>query len=141
MSVMVLLPTIMLLSCDDPHDPDIELSGDISMLIPPQSVNLGCSYSITNKNIHLEAEPMIYIDFDRWGLKIDKVEYFIDETLCETKTYAPYKFTYESHEWNSGAHTLRVELTISGDNVDTLILPYTKVLNNSSSGVKNADNY
>lgn len=129
-------------SCDnDPHDPDIELSGDISGLIPSYSVNLMCSYNTSNKYIHLDAEPSIYLDIDRWGLRIDKVDYYVDDVFCETKTSAPYKFTYESHDWYTGAHSVRADLTISGKNIDTLILPCTKILDNSSSGEKAADIY
>lgn len=142
MLTAVMLSAVILTSCDnDPHDPDIELSGDISGLIPSYSVNLMCSYNTGNKYIHLDAEPSIYLDLDRWGLKIDKVDYYVDDVFCETKTIAPYKFTFESDNWHTGAHILRADLTISGKNIETIILPCTKVLDNSSSGAKAADIY
>lgn len=142
MATIALLSAIILPSCDnDPHDPDIELSGDISNLVPSYSVNLMCSYNTSNKYIHLDAEPHIYLDLDRWGLKIDKVDYYVDDVFCETKTASPYTFTYESHDWYTGAHRVRADLTISGKKIETLILPCTKVLDNSSSGEKAADIY
>ena len=141
-STIAILSSVIFISCDnDPHDPDIELSGDISSLIPSYSVNLMCSYNTSNKYIHLDAEPSIYLDLDRWGLKIDKVEYYVDDIFCEAQTVAPYKFTYESHDWYTGAHTVRADLTISGKNIETLIFPCTKVLDNSSTGAKAADIY
>lgn len=129
-------------SCDnDSHDPDIILSGDISRLVPSYSAHLSCTYSAGNRHIYLSAEPSIYLDMDKWGLKVDKVDYYIDEEFCESKTVAPYKFTYESNEWITGAHSLRADITISGNNIETFILPCSKSLDNSSHQEGAADIY
>lgn len=139
-----ILSATFLPSCDnDQHDPDIELSGDISKLVPSYSVDLSCSYNYntSRKYIHLEAEPNIFLNLDKWGLSIDKVDYYVDDVFYETKTSSPYRFTYESNDWYTGAHTVRADLTISGKNIETMILPCTKVIDNSSTGTKAADIY
>ncbi len=138
---IVLLSTFLLPSCGkDPHD-DMELSGDISDLVPSYSVYLSCTYSISNKTIHIDAEPKIYLELDKWGLHIDHVDYYVDDVYCETITKAPYHFTYKSQDWTAGAHTVRADLWISGENIETMILPCTRVLNNTSAGSKAADIY
>jgi lipoprotein len=134
--------SVALTGCDnDPHDPDIELSGNISELIPSCAVNLLCTYSISNEYIDLEATPRIYLNLNKWGLKIDKVDYYIDDVLYDTQTVSPYTFTFESHEWKVGAHTLRADITLSGNNIETIIFPCTRIIDNSSSGSKAADIY
>lgn len=139
---IMVMAILAITSCDnDPHDPDIVLSGDISGLVPSYSARLSCSVSTSNKHISLTAEPTIYLDLDKWGLRVDKVDYYIDDVYCETKTVSPYKFTYESNEWTTGAHNLRADISISGKNIETLILPCTKDLDNSSHQSEAVDIY
>lgn len=142
LALMTIFFTVIISSCEnDPHDPDIELSGDISSLVPSYSANLSCSYNTSDKFIHLEAEPDIYLDMDKWGLKLEKVDFYVDDVYCESKTTSPFRFTYESSDWYTGAHTVRADLTITGKNIETLIFPCSRVIDNSSLGEKAADIY
>ena len=118
--------SVAAVSCDDPHDPDVDLSGDISELVPPNSVHLNCNYTIGGGRIDLTVEPYFFLDLEFWNLKVDKVTYYIDDTLCATETAAPYKFTYRSGNWPGGKHTLRADITISGKNVNTFVLKCTR---------------
>ncbi len=140
--IALFLSAVLFIGCnDDAHDPDPVLKGDISDLVPSCSVRLNCSYSMSNSHINLEATPSIYIDMDRWCLKISKVDYYVDDIYCESVYESPYKFQYESREWYPAAHSLRADITITGDNIETMILPCIKVLDNSSAGTKAADIY
>lgn len=140
--ILIAAGSVTVASCEnDPHDPDIELSGNISRLVPSYSAYLSCNYGTSDKHIQLEAEPRIYLDLNRWNLKIDKVDFYVDDVFYETKTVAPYKFTFESHDWYTGAHNITALLTISGKNIETLIFPCTKVLDNSTNGEKAVDLY
>ncbi len=140
--VLVSLFCTNITSCDDfPQDPDVELSGDISELVPSYSVYLMCQYSLGNHSINLEAEPLVFLDMDLWKLKVNKVDYYIDDVFQETKTTSPYTFTYESTDWTTGAHTVKANLTISGKDIDTFVFTCTKVIDNSSGSDKAADIY
>lgn len=142
LNIIFTIASLVVTSCDDdPHDPDIILSGDISGLVPSYSAWLSCSVTTSNKYIALRAEPKIYLDLNKWGLKVDKVDYYIDNVYQETKTNSPYIFTYESDEWTIGAHNLRADISISGKNIETLILPCTKDLDNTFHQVDAADIY
>lgn len=140
--VLTILISTNITSCDDfPQDPDVKLSGDISGLVPSYSIELVCPYSMGNHSIHLEAEPYIFLDMDLWKLKVDKVDYYIDDVFQETKTTSPYTFVYESTDWAIGAHTVKADLTISGNDIDTFVFTCSKVIDNSSGSDKAADIY
>lgn len=136
-----MLLSLTLTSCDnDPHDPDIVLSGNVEKYFPSYCVNLNVSYNTSsNKYFHMTAEPRFYFVPADWGLVIDKVVYYVDDTYIQTETKSPYSVEYESRDWYVGAHHIRADITISGKNIETFVLQTTKVIDNSSSQERAAD--
>lgn len=127
-------------SCgSDPHDPDPVLSGNVEKYFPSYCVNLNTSYGFSNKNFHMTAEPYFYFDPEKWGIVIEKVAYYIDDSHIKTMTESPFAIEYESSDWSVGAHRVRADITISGDNIETFVLQANKVIDNSSSQTKAAD--
>lgn len=127
-------------SCEnDPHDPDIELSGNVEKYFPSYCVNLSVSYNMGNKYFHMTAEPHFYFKPAEWGLTVDKVEYYVDDTYIRTETKSPFSIEYESKDWYVGAHNIRADITISGKNIETFVLQTSKVIDNSSTQENAAD--
>lgn len=138
--VFVLFAGVSLTSCEsDPHDPDIELSGNVEKYFPSYCVNLSVSHNMGNKYFHMTAEPRFFFDPSEWGIVIDKVDYYVDDTFIKTETKSPYSVEYESNDWYIGAHNIRADITISGKNIETFVLQATKVIDNSSSQEKAVD--
>lgn len=138
--MVMLVFTVLFSSCDnDPHDPDIELSGNVSKYFPSYCVNLSTSYSGSNKFFSMTCEPHFYFNPSDWDINIDKIDYYVDDEYCQTETVSPFTFKYESHDWYIGAHNVRADITISGKNIETFVLQCTKVIDNSSSQEKAAD--
>lgn len=129
LSANLLLSGLLFTACsDDPHDPDFELSGDISGYFPEYSIVLNCSYSTQNQNVHLEAEPTIQIDLEKWNLQLERIDYYVDDVFCGSQTEAPYKLIYESSTWTHGTHVVEGIAIISGNNVETVHFPFRKVI-------------
>lgn len=138
--LVIVLCTIALTSCDnDPHDPDIELTGNVSKYFPSYCVNLSTSYSTNYNSFRLTCTPNFLFNTSEWNINIDKIDYYIDDVYCKTESIAPYIFTYESKNWFAGVHNVRADITISGKTIDTFILQCTKVVDNSTSQDKAAD--
>lgn len=139
--LLLVVSSFTLTSCDnDPHDPDIVLSGNVEKYFPSYCVNLSVSYSTSNnKYFHMTAEPRFYFVPADWGLVIDKVVYYVDDTYIQTETKSPYSVEYESKDWYVGAHNIRADITISGKNIETFVLQTTKVIDNSSAQERAAD--
>ncbi len=139
-SLMTALFACTLTSCDnDPHDPDIELSGNVEKYFPSYCVQFGASYSFSNKSFSLTGEPRFYFEPSEWGIKVDKVEYYLDEEYLQTETVSPYAIEYKSSDWKVGAHTFRADITLSGKNIETFVLQCKKVVDNSTSQEQAAD--
>lgn len=139
-AIALLCVSAIITSCDkDPHDPDIELSGKVDQYFPSYCVNLNVTYNMSNKYFHMNAEPHFYFNPAEWGLVIDKVEYYVDDTYIKTETKSPYSIEYDSSDWATGAHIIRADITISGAKIETFVLQATKVIDNSSSQEKAAD--
>lgn len=138
--IALLCAGVIVTSCDnDPHDPDMELSGKVEQYFPSYCVNLNVTYNMSNKNFHMKAEPRFYFNPAEWGLIIDKVEYYVDDTYIKTETKSPYSIEYDSSDWAPGAHIIRADITISGAKIETFVLQATKVIDNTSSQEKAAD--
>lgn len=87
----------------------------------------------------MTVEPHFYFDPAEWGLVVDKVEYFVDNSFVKTETKSPFSIEYESKDWYIGAHSILAKITISGKNIETFVLETSKVIDNSSSQEKAAD--
>lgn len=137
---MGVVMSIIFSSCEDDYDEDFELTGNVSKYFPSYCVNLtGTTSWGSGKYFHMVMEPRFYFDPAEWGLKIDKVEYYIDNVYYKTETQSPYQIEYESRDWYVGAHNLRADITISGAKIETFVLECTKSLDNSSSQQKALD--
>ena len=138
--LILVMFSFTLTSCDnEPHDPDIVLSGNVEKYFPSYCVNLNVSYTTGNKYFHMSAEPQLYFVPSDWGLIVDKVEYYIDDVYIQTETKSPYAITYESKDWYVGSHHIRADITISGRNIETFVLQTSRVIDNSSHQEKAAD--
>lgn len=138
--IALTLTSLTLMSCEnDPHDPDIELSGNVENYFPSYCVNLNVSYGTSNKYFHMTAEPRFYFNPSEWSIVIDKVDYYVDNTYIKTETKSPFKIEYESEDWYIGAHNIRADITISGNNIETFVLQTSKVIDNSSHQENAAD--
>lgn len=133
--------TCLFTSCEDiQQEEEFELTGNVSQYFPSYCVNLEGSYSWGSDNhFQMTMKPNFYFDPSEWGLKIDKVKYYIDDVYYKTETQSPYKIEYESKNWEAGAHNLRADITISGEKIETFVLQCTKSLNTSSSAAKALD--
>lgn len=132
---------LLLNSCEnDPHDPDFELTGNVQEYFPDYCVRLSTAYNFGGNNyIHLTAEPNFYFSPEEWNLVIEKVDYYIDDEYIQTETVSPYSIEYESKKWNTGAHSVRADITISGKSIDTFVLQTKRIIDNSSSQERAAD--
>lgn len=138
--IAFIFTSLVFASCEsDPHDPDIELSGNVSKYFPSYCVNLNVSHNMSNKYFHMTAEPYFYFTPSDWGIVIDKVDYYVDDTFIKTETKSPFTVEYESSNWSVGAHEIRADISISGKNIETFVLQTKKVIDNSSSQEKAAD--
>lgn len=140
---LILLSVILactIASCkNDPHDPDIELSGNVEKYFPSYCVQFGASYSFSNKSFYLTGEPRFYFEPSEWGIKVDKVDYYLDDVYLQTETVRPYSIEYKSSDWKVGPHTFRADITLSSKNIETFVLQCKKVVDNSSSQTHAAD--
>lgn len=138
--IFLILTSLCFSSCEnDPHDPDIELFGNVEKYFPSYCVNLTVSYNMGNKYFHMNAEPHFYFDPAEWGLTVEKVEYYVDDSYVKTETKNPFSIEYESRDWYVGAHNIRADITISGKNIETFVLQTSKVIDNSSAQENAAD--
>lgn len=138
--IVGILTCSTLTSCEkDPHDPDIELSGNIEKYFPSYCVDLSVSYSMSNRHFKMIAEPHFYFDPSEWGIVIEKIDYFVDDIYIKTETETPFSVEYESNDWSIGAHAVRADITFTGDNIETFVFQATKIIDNSSSQEKAVD--
>lgn len=131
--------SLVFISCNDDHEDEFELSGNVTKYFPSYCVNLTGTFNWGGKYFHMVVEPRFYFDASEWGLTIDKVEYYIDDVYYKTETKSPYQIEYESRDWHVGAHSVKADITISGPKIETFVLQCTKSLDNSSSQEKAAD--
>lgn len=125
--LFILISSICLTSCEkESHDPDLQLSGDITEYIPPYSFELNCSYSVSGKYFQLSVIPIIRIDMDFWGLHIDEVEYYIDDRLLAIVKKAPYSFFCST--MLNGTHTIKANFIISGETINTVVFPVSELV-------------
>ncbi len=105
--ILILLTVLfahILTSCEnDPHDLDIELSGNVEKYFPSYCVQFGGSHSFSNNSFSLSGAPRFYFDPSEWGIKVDKVEYYLDEEYLQTETVSPYAIEYKNSKL-SGLH-------------------------------------
>lgn len=126
--------SVALTSCgNDCHDPDIELSGNVEKYFPSYCVNLSVFYNVSNKYFQMTAGPRFYFDPSEWNVKIEKVDYYLDDKYIKSSTITPFSIEYESNNWLGGSHTVRADITISGNDIETFVLQATKVIGSSSS--------
>jgi hypothetical protein len=133
MMSLILMVTI-LSSCKNPHD-SLELTGDVSKYFPTYCVDLDVISSSMDGNVDtLTCTPTFYFEPEKWGMRIEKVEYFVDDTYCQTETESPYEFMYMPTGWiDMEGHAIRADITITGDKIDTFVFQCTKVLTSSIS--------
>lgn len=139
-AIVFVFTSLYFVSCDnDPHDPDIELSGNVSKYFPSYCVDLSVTYSMSNMYFHMKAEPRFFFNPSEWGIVVEKVDYYVDGVYIKTETQSPYTVEYESSDWYTGTHDIRADITISGSKIETFVLQTNEVIENSSSQVKAAD--
>ena len=119
---------IGLTSCEkDAHDPDLQLSGDISEYFPSYSIDLELSYTASSRYYQLKVTPNIRTDLNHWGLHIDQVEYYYDGNYKATVKTSPYKLNVTNSDF--GTHTVKAIFTISGKTTKTTTFTTSKSIN------------
>lgn len=142
-TIGLFLGAIFFTSCDDrgPQDPDFVFAGDVSKYVPSYAFSLTCTSSYSGKNFDLTAQPHAYFDLSEWGMRIEKVDYYVDGEFIESQSISPYEFKYHSSNWTPTAHKVLALLTICGANINTFKMPIERVFDNSSTGSKSVDVY
>lgn len=71
------------------------------------------NFSMTAEMTALINEPMKY-----WNLRIDKVDYYLDEQLIDSCTEEPYKVSYSHKTYPKGSHKIKAVLYFTGPHYD-----------------------
>lgn len=128
--IIILNGAIGLTSCEkDSHDPDLQLSGDITEYIPSYSFELDCNHYIVGDYLVLGGDPTIHINLNYWGLYIESIDYYFDKKFIQRSSVDPYNLSYATSSWNYGSHIIDAEITISGNSIKTIKYPVHKIIN------------
>lgn len=112
------------ISCsDDDNEGEYKLKGDISSLVPEYSYSIDSKVaSGSDGTNYLYVVPKLNDNFEYWGLKLTKVDYYIDNVLTSTIKQSPFELLLTASTIGLGNHSVKATMTISGEECDDLIL-------------------
>jgi len=125
-------------SCkEDENIGEFKLTGNIENLIPENSCDI--KYSITkvgNGTNYLVVAPELISEynFEYWGLRLKKVEYYIDGNPFKTVNAAPFELVCPVSEIGIGNHTLMAKIVVGGEYCDDVVLEKSDGFKISSTG-------
>lgn len=116
---VVLFATIIFFSsCNDENAGEYKLTGDISSFIPDDAYNL----SVTRSDVYISYAPYLSENFEVWGLKIRKVDYYVDGKMYSSTESKPFDILLKKSDFENGQHSLKAKMHIVGDYCDETIL-------------------
>jgi len=113
-----------LASCDEETSDDLILRGDIKDLVPNYTCVVECDYETASEdgNTYVMLSPKYNADLSMWGLKVRKIDYYIDNELVSTETTSPFVYQCHSSQWYLGLHSVKANITIGGDECNDVII-------------------
>lgn len=108
-------------SCTDENVGEYKLTGDISSLIPDNAYDL----SVTKSESYISFAPYLSSNFEVWGLKVSKVDYYVDDKLYLSTDSEPFDVLLKQSSFESGKHSLKAEMYIVGEYCDETVLEVT----------------
>lgn len=127
--VLLLICTLTInafVSCNEDDEGEYKLTGDISSLVPEYSYNIESKVaSGSDGTNYLYVTPSLNDNFEYWGLRLSKVDYYIDNVLTKTVKESPFDLMVTASNIGLGDHTVTAKMTVEGEECDDLILEKT----------------
>lgn len=124
----MLLAVTLFSSCDDSEGLTINLMMDLNV-----------TSDTSGNHTYITAEPLFSISPSDVSMKVDKIEYYLDDALCKTVTANPYTLEYKSDKILTGRHKIHAVATIIRKDNTSFELESTKEFDINSVESKEAD--
>lgn len=128
--VVLLIATMLLMSCEDDNVGEYKLSGNIESLITDNSYD----FEVTNADEHIIFTPYISANFKIWGLSLKQVEYYLDGTLYDIEDKSPYTLSIDKTTLATGKHSIKARMNFVGEMCDDIVREKESNFIVSSSG-------
>lgn len=119
-TAITVLFSVIMISCVDENVGEFTLTGDIEHLVPENSYHLTCTTTSNGKFIIFT--PTLDSNFEYWGLALNKVEYYMDDTLYSIEQNLPCELVLIKDELSVGSHELLAKMTITGSSCNDLVI-------------------
>lgn len=126
LSIVCLLLMLSFSSCDDENVGEFKLTGNIEKLIPSEAYDLKIDRTTgTDGEKYLIYSPYMSDNFEKFGLEVKKVDYYIDGELFESATSEPFELRLKQSTLYEGKHSLLAKIVVVGEYCDDVTLEVT----------------
>ncbi len=134
-NIICLMLMLSFSSCDDENVGEFKLTGNIEQLIPSEGYDLEVTQATASDGEkYLNYSPYLDSNFEKFGLKVKKVDYYIDGELFESATSEPFDLMLKLSTLYEGKHSLLAKILVVGEYCDDVTLEVTDDFVVSASG-------
>lgn len=134
-SIVCLILMLAFSSCDDENVGEFKLTGNIEKLIPSEAYDLKIDRSTASDGEkYLIYSPYMSSNFEKFGLKVKKVDYYVDGELFESATSEPFDLMLKLSILYEGKHSLLAKILVVGEYCDDVTLEVSDDFVVSESG-------